>query len=674
MKKYLILLCLTYSFNLSAQNLTWLRKTSLPQLAYSPASFTIGTNIYVIGGITDPLIGAPPHGMSKAVWQYNTITDVWTRKNDFPGKPMYGASGFMLNNLGYVLNGWDSVGGTNGSNTLWCYNPITDTWTTKATFTGGARYTAAHFTLNGKAYITCGYAPYYNDTYSYNPATNSWSTEANFPGIARQALVYFAIGNFAYVGMGATTGDYLESDWYKFDGTTWTRLNNFPFDPITSSYNVVLNNEAYIVNGLKESNLHYTLGASKEVWKYTPSTDSWSLWGLFPDTAIFEGASGVVNNVAYLGLGATNHYTYPGSSVWWSFGAADSTLCNAAVNSLQINNSTFNFQASGSFTANVILNWDFGDSTSGTGSSIIHNYSQLGTYVVSLSVNDSTGQICNTLFTDTVSVTNVSNCNASITHVNINEVFTLQGHNYGGSGSNTYLWSSPDDSTFTSTLPNPTVLFSPFESKTYCVTITDTTGCVSSACDTITYTPSSSFSCQAFVSVVPDSSIPGLYYGTVYSYGSNLTYFWSFGDGATSTLQFPTHTYATPGKYTICLTVSNNNGCNFTFCDSSFYTYKMGGGPMSQFNVVGRGVLGISDNEEQAYRVRIYPNPTSAIVSFDAKGKIVSHVTIYSVQGQKVADDILLNNSLNVSELAKGIYYLDLKIEDSIVRMKLVKE
>ncbi|MFM7823814.1 MAG: PKD domain-containing protein, partial [Bacteroidota bacterium] len=44
------------------------------------------------------------------------------------------------------------------------------------------------------------------------------------------------------------------------------------------------------------------------------------------------------------------------------------------------------------------------------------------------------------------------------------------------------------------------------------------------------------------------------------------SWFWNFGDGFTSTLQNPTHTYQDSGSYTVTLITSNNTGC------SSFYT------------------------------------------------------------------------------------------------------
>jgi hypothetical protein len=39
---------------------------------------------------------------------------------------------------------------------------------------------------------------------------------------------------------------------------------------------------------------------------------------------------------------------------------------------------------------------------------------------------------------------------------------------------------------------------------------------------------------------------------------------WNFGDGATSTLQNPTHTYTSPGTFTVTLTSQTSNGCPAT--------------------------------------------------------------------------------------------------------------
>ncbi|MBL7933661.1 MAG: PKD domain-containing protein [Bacteroidia bacterium] len=44
-------------------------------------------------------------------------------------------------------------------------------------------------------------------------------------------------------------------------------------------------------------------------------------------------------------------------------------------------------------------------------------------------------------------------------------------------------------------------------------------------------------------------------------------YAWNFGDGTTSTEKDPVHTFIKPGKYNVCLTTRNNNGCMSTICN-----------------------------------------------------------------------------------------------------------
>jgi gliding motility-associated-like protein len=43
-----------------------------------------------------------------------------------------------------------------------------------------------------------------------------------------------------------------------------------------------------------------------------------------------------------------------------------------------------------------------------------------------------------------------------------------------------------------------------------------------------------------------------------------LTYYWEFGDGNTSTLQNPTHSYTAPGNFTITMAVTSSDGCSDT--------------------------------------------------------------------------------------------------------------
>ncbi|RMG86397.1 MAG: PKD domain-containing protein [Bacteroidetes bacterium] len=51
------------------------------------------------------------------------------------------------------------------------------------------------------------------------------------------------------------------------------------------------------------------------------------------------------------------------------------------------------------------------------------------------------------------------------------------------------------------------------------------------------------------------------------SLNNPTSWLWDFGDGNTSTEQNPTHTYAVPGDYEVCLTVTNNAG-SLTTCQT----------------------------------------------------------------------------------------------------------
>jgi PKD repeat protein len=77
------------------------------------------------------------------------------------------------------------------------------------------------------------------------------------------------------------------------------------------------------------------------------------------------------------------------------------------------------------------------------------------------------------------------------------------------------------------------------------------------------------------------------------STGVTGTYTYDFGDGNTSSLQNPTHNYAAPGSYTVCLTVTSN-GCVDSVCHVVNVTCTM---PVINFSyTIGNGGLATFTN------------------------------------------------------------------------------
>ncbi len=69
-------------------------------------------------------------------------------------------------------------------------------------------------------------------------------------------------------------------------------------------------------------------------------------------------------------------------------------------------------------------------------------------------------------------------------------------------------------------------------------------------------------SCHAAYAASPDSQNPMMFHFQDQSTGQINHWQWSFGDGATSSVQNPAHTYAAGGTYFVCLTVSDSDSAN----------------------------------------------------------------------------------------------------------------
>jgi PKD repeat protein len=209
--------------------------------------------------------------------------------------------------------------------------------------------------------------------------------------------------------------------------------------------------------------------------------------------------------------------------------------------------------------------WDFGDGSSSTYQSPAHQYAANGTYLVVLYLTDSLAG-CYQAFTMAVTI----NCGFSPCGVNgafasvpdstgCTTYFTSTA--YGGTAPYSYYWQFGDGTT--SSQAHPSHQYPSSGSYTDCLTITDANGCDTTICDV------------NFVNCAPppcDASFTHSYIACdsiwfiPVNQGSQTTYFWEFGDGATSNAMYPAHQYATNGTYTVILTLIDS----LNMCSSSY--------------------------------------------------------------------------------------------------------
>ncbi len=121
-----------------------------------PFIFSIGTKIYFVGGIHFLL----NNGTINMVWEYDTQTNAFTRKKDFPFKSRWAGFAFSVDNKGYIgcgvyKNSDNSI--VQSLTDVYRYNPEDDSWLQIESFPGGYRICPSTFVIGHKAYVFFGY-------------------------------------------------------------------------------------------------------------------------------------------------------------------------------------------------------------------------------------------------------------------------------------------------------------------------------------------------------------------------------------------------------------------------------------------------------------------------------------------------------------------------------------
>ncbi len=163
---------------------------------------------------------------------------------------------------------------------------------------------------------------------------------------------------------------------------------------------------------------------------------------------------------------------------------------------------------------------------------------------------------------DTVVITRYAQPIADFAYTNVchgsANVFVNTTNNNGANIAN-YDWDINNDNIIDYTVPNFSHTYAQPGNYTACLVVTSTDGCKDTVCKTVVVNPmpvadfNTPFACHGVPVTFNNTS-------TILS-GQIASYFWNLGDGNTSNQQFPVHTYANPGLYTVTLTATSDSGC-----------------------------------------------------------------------------------------------------------------
>jgi PKD repeat protein len=195
--------------------------------------------------------------------------------------------------------------------------------------------------------------------------------------------------------------------------------------------------------------------------------------------------------------------------------------------------------------------WNFGDGATSSSQNPSHTYASATSYTVTLTATNSSGSK-----TAGQTVTVVPALTASFTYSPASPAAgqTVQFTDTSTGSPTSWQWDFGDGTS--STVQNPSHAYT--VAGSYLATFTIRTGSnLNSTSRTITVGQS----LTASFTYSPSSPLAGqAVQFTDTSTGSPTSWQWNFGDGANSTAQNPSHTFATSASYTVSLTVNNSSG------------------------------------------------------------------------------------------------------------------
>lgn len=282
---------LIWQFTLNESNDDW---TNLP-VSFNGFS-RMGAVAFSINGITYVGLGRldrtdGSHFYYNDFWRFDPSKGYWELAPIFKGKKRWLAVAFVLNGKAYVGTGeGESNGQTIYYNDFYEFDPEANAgngeWTlidslpayNRMNLDYAGRSGAIGFSIasQGKAYVGTGETlvggtggpDRLDDFWEFDGVTKTWKrlTGAQaFPGEARVGATTFTINDVGYIGIGRDDDLKDLQDFWRFDGTSWSQINDYLGPARWRAIGFSLGGKGYVGGGQNASS-----PPLNDMWVYTP--------------------------------------------------------------------------------------------------------------------------------------------------------------------------------------------------------------------------------------------------------------------------------------------------------------------------------------------------------------------------------------------------------------------
>jgi PKD repeat protein len=311
----------------------------------------------------------------------------------------------------------------------------------------------------------------------------------------------------------------------------------------------------------------------------------------------------------------------------------------------------FSDSSSYSSTGFASRKWYFSDSTTSTNAIESKTFTKAGKYAVALVVKNNGG--CEDSVIRVFNVYDAPVASFSAQEVCVGKPTEFTNSSTVSNGTPTYTWDFGDSSA-TSSDKEPSHTYP--RAGFYSVTLTVAAGnCSSSLVSTVIVNAGPSITFSATF-----SGRKVTFHPSVTSYTS---YFWDFGDSATSTDVSPSHLYATAGGgHNVKVTVVDANGCTSTY---------------------GTTITAIAAQNQNHYEVKVYPNPFTGVthLTYTLDKRSVTKVVLQDINGREVQvvkaagmeTEGQHDVGVDANNLASGVYLLKVIVGDQVYNERIEK-
>jgi gliding motility-associated-like protein len=370
------------------------------------------------------------------------------------------------------------------------------------------------------------------------------------------------------------------------------------------------------------------------------TSHTYSSPGTFPSSLIVTDSHGCTSNI----VSPVTINPVPVAS----FTASPLSSCTAPL--------LVNFTNTTVVSGTVTYSWSFGDGGTSTVISPSHNYTVAGIYPVKMVVTENGCSDSLTKPSFIVIQKIVANFKADTT-----KICAGQGVNFTDLStplSTSRNWSFGDGAT--SPAANPAHTYAAAGTYTVSLQSTDASGCV----DTKTK--------NAFITVYKNP-VPGFTSGNtngcslpfVVAFSDTtsgaVSWNWNFGDGGSSAVQNPSHSYTVAGTYTVSLTVKNANGCSAVITKNALVTISI---PVVKFYATPRSgcapfTVNFSDSSTSLVPITSwvwdFGNGSTATTSVPTVSSVYSLPGVYNVKLKIITSSGCVDSLVKIGYVKAGV-------------------